>query len=329
MNMIACVIREPGDPSVLELREVPIPSVPPGHVRVRVHATAVNRADLLQRRGLYPAPKGDPADIPGLEYAGVVEALGDNVFERAVGDRVYGLVGGGAYAQYVVVPEASAAVLPEGLGFADAAALPEAAITAYDAMIVRAGLSAGETVLVHAVGSGVGLAALQIARAAGARVIGTARTQDKLDRAHGLGLDIAVLCRDAKFAATVNDATQGRGVSLVLDLVGGPYTAESMLCSASKARIVLVGLLAGAKHEMDLGVLLRKRLTLAGTVLRSRPLSEKLAAAQLLAERISPLVAAGSLRPVVHAVLPLARAAEAHAMCEANETFGKVVLSLD
>jgi len=327
--MLAIVIREPGDPSVLELRQVPTPVVPPGHVRVRVRATAVNRADLLQRRGLYPAPKGDPADIPGLEYAGEVEALGDAVTERAIGDRVFGLVGGGAYAEYVVVPAESAALMPKDLSFTDGAALPEAAITAYDAMIVRAGLAAGESVLIHAVGSGVGLSALQIARAAGARVFGTARTQDKLDRAEALGLDVGILAKDAKFAAAVNEGTFGRGVSLVLDLVGGAYTAESMACAALKGRIVLVGLLAGAKHEIDLGVLLRKRLTLAGTVLRSRPLAEKLEAAQLLGARITPLVASGKLKPMVHAVLPLARAAEAHAMCESNETFGKVVLTVD
>ncbi len=295
-------------------------------VRVRVHATAVNRADLLQVMGAYPAPPDAVQDVPGLEYAGVVDAVGPAVRARKVGDRVFGLVGGGAYAESLVVHEELTCLLPDELDFTDAAALPEAYLTAYDAMVTQAGLGAGETVLVHAVGSGVGTAAVQIARAIGARSIGTARSQEKLDDARALGLHVGVLVQDARFSGEVLRETAGRGVDVVLDLVGGGYFAESVACAAPKARLVLVGLLGGARCDLDLGAVLRKRLSLRGTVLRARPLEEKLAGARVLARHLVPLFAERRLTPVVHAVLPLAEAARAHAMVASNVGFGKVVL---
>ncbi len=319
--MKAIVIARPGEPEVLELREVPDLVAQRGEVRVRVHATAVNRADLLQRRGFYPAPADAPADIPGLEYAGVVDALGEGVTGLAVGDRVLGLAGGGTYAEQVVLPARTVVRMPEGLSFEDAAALPEACITAFDAMVDQGGLAAGERVLVHAVGSGVGTAALQIAHALGATVVGTSRTASKLERATALGLDQGVLARGPKFAEEVGE------VDLVLDLVGGAYVAESLRCLAPRGRHVLVGLTGGRTTELDLGLLLRHRLRLFGTVLRARPLEEKITAMQRFAKHVLPLVARGLVRPVVEQVLPLAQASEAHRLMEADQSFGKLVLS--
>lgn len=321
--MRAAVIRE----GSLVVEERPEPTPGTGEVRVRVHATAVNRADLLQIRGGYPAPKDAVQDVPGLEYAGVVDALGDKVFGLAIGDRVFGLVGGGAYAESLVVHAETVARLPTNLSFEEAAALPEAYLTAYDAMVSQMGLAAGETVLVHAVGSGVGTAALQIARAIGATAIGTARTEDKLDDARALGLGTGILVKDARFSAAVLEATGGRGVDVVLDLVGGAYVNESLACMAPKGRLVLVGLLAGASGEIDFGAVLRKRLTIKGTVLRSRPLEEKILAGRVLERHLAPLFAEKRLTPVVHATFPLAQVEAAIAIVAKNEGFGKVVIT--
>ncbi len=315
--------------SELILRERPLPVPGKGEVRVRVRATAVNRADLIQVRGAYPAPPDAPADIPGLEFAGEIDEVGEGVSHLAVGDRVFGLAGGGTYAEAVVVHGATLARLPGGLSFLEAAALPEAFITAYDAMVVQAGLSAGEVALVHAVGSGVGSAAVQIARAVGATCVGTARAEDKLARARELGMDHGVLVRDTRFAAGVLEASSGRGADVVLDLVGGPYLPESVACAAPKGRIMLVGLLGGTRTEVDLGAILRRRLVLRGTVLRTRPLEEKIQAGKLLERNLGPLFARGALRPVIHRVFPLARAAEAHALLAENSGFGKLVLDCD
>jgi len=328
--MKAVVISRFGGPEVLELREVARPVVQRGEIRVRVRATGVNRADLLQRAGAYPAPPGAPKDIPGLEFAGEVDAVGEDVTEVEVGARVMGLCGGGSYAEAVVVPARAVARIPAGLSFTEAAAVPEAFITAWDALVDRAALAAGETVLIPAVGSGVGLAGLQIAAAIGARAIGTARTADKLDRARAFGLadgdDIVVT--HGGFAPEVLQATGGRGVDVVLELVGGDYVAEDLACLAEKGRIVLVGLMAGHRAEIDLGQLLRKRAQLTGTMLRSRPVEEKIAAVQKLVRHIVPLLARGSLKPVVDRTFPLASAGEAHAHMASNGSFGKIVLTV-
>jgi putative PIG3 family NAD(P)H quinone oxidoreductase len=326
--MRAIVITKPGGPEVLVEKEVPMPEPGRGEIRVRVRATAINRADLLQRMGAYPAPPDAPADIPGLEFAGEVERLGEGVAELAVGDRVFGLTGGGAYAEALVVHARTVARMPDSLSFTDGAAIPEAFITAYDAMVTQAHLGPGETVLVHAVGSGVGTAAVQVAHAIGARSIGTARTAAKLERARALGMDDGVVVDGAKFAAEVLRHSEGHGVDLVLELVGGGYVAEDLACMAPRGRLVLVGLMAGVRAELDLALLLRKRLELVGTVLRARPLEEKIAATRVFAHHVVPLVARGQLRPVVDRVLPLAAAAEAHAYVASNDGFGKVVLAV-
>ncbi len=327
--MKAIVIDRPGGPEVLELREVPTPEPSRGEVRVRVRATAVNRADLLQRMGLYPAPPDSPQHIPGLELAGEIDAIGAGVTQWKPGDRVFGLVGGGAYAEAVVTHADCVARMPDELSFADAAAVPEAFITAWDAMVTQAGLGAGETVLVHAVGSGVGPAAVQIARALSARALGTARTAAKLGRAGKLGMDRGFTVEQGKFADDVLRATGGRGVDVVLELVGGGYLAEDLACAAPRARIILVGLMAGVRAELDLGLILRKRLLVRGTQLRARPLGEKIEVTQDFARHLVPLFAARTLAPVVEQVLPLAEAAAAHQAMATNEGFGKIVLAVN
>jgi putative PIG3 family NAD(P)H quinone oxidoreductase len=313
----------------LELRDLPTPEPGPGQARVRVRAAGVNRADLLQRRGMHPAPADAPRDVPGLEIAGEIDALGAGVSGARVGGRVYGLVSGGGYAESIVVPARTLAPIPERLDFVQAAAIPEAFLTAYDAMVLQGGLAAGESVLVHAVGSGVGTAAVQIARAVGATAIGTARAEEKLGRAATLGLDAGVVVEGGapRFADRVRQANYGRGVDVVLELVGGAYVPESLAALDDLGRLVLVGLLAGARAEIDLAEVLRRRLRVYGTVMRARPLEEKIAMAQVLARNLSPLVASGRLAPIVDRVLPLERAAEAHDVLASNVTFGKIVLT--
>ena len=327
MTMRAIAITKPGGPEVLALVERETPQPSRGEVRVRVRATAINRADLLQRMGAYPAPTDAPPDIPGLELAGEVEALGPGVERLAVGDRVFGLVGGGAYAEQVVTHERALAKIPEGMSFEDAAAVPEAFITAHDAIVGQAGLTAGETLLIHAVGSGVGTAAVQLGRALGAFTIGTARTPDKLERAKALGLHAGVVAEGNRFADAVR-AVDPAGAHVVLELVGGGYLDEDLRCARPLGRIVLVGLMAGAKHELDLALILRKRLRILGTVLRARPLEEKLAVMRTFEERVVPLFARGALRPVIDAVMPLDQAAQAHARMASNAGFGKIVLTV-
>lgn len=324
--MRAIAISKPGGPDVLALVERPDPEPSRGEVRVRVRATAVNRADLLQRMGAYPAPADSPPDIPGLEIAGEVAAIGPGVERLQVGDRVFGLVGGGGYADAVVSHERALARIPDGMTFEDAAAVPEAFITAYDAIVTQGRLGTGETLLVHAAGSGVGTAAIQIGRALGCRVIGTARTQDKLDRARALGLDTGIVPVNGTFADAVR-ATAPAGVDVVAELVGGGYLAEDIRCVATLGRIVLVGLMAGTKTEVDLGLVLRKRARIFGTVLRARPLEEKIAAMRIFEAHVVPLFARGMLKPIVDTVLPLADAARAHERMASNAGFGKIVLA--
>jgi putative PIG3 family NAD(P)H quinone oxidoreductase len=324
--MRTIVVSRFGGPEVLSLVERDRPEPTRGEVRVRVRAAGVNRADIVQRIGRYPAPSDAPADVLGLEFAGEVESLGTGATAWKVGDRVFGLVGGGAYAEALVTHERLLAAIPASMSFTDAAAAPEAFITAYDAMIVQGKLAMGETVLVHAAGSGVGTAAIQLARLSGAHSIGTARSAQKLERARELGLDHGIAVTGPAFANEVMRLTSGRGVEVVLELVGGDYLREDLASVTSEGRVILVGLMAGASTTLDLGTVLRKRVTVRGTVLRSRPLEQKLDAMQAFVRHVVPLLAKGALRPVVDRVLPLADAAAAHTYVEQNQSFGKVVL---
>lgn len=326
--MKAIRIVRPGEPDVLELVDVEAPLPGPGQMRVAVYGTALNRADLLQRRGAYPAPAGAPADIPGLEFSGVVEDVGEGVDESAVGSWVMGIVGGGGYAEMLVTDERHVVPMPRGLKFVECAALPEAFCTAYDALVLQGGLRPGETVLIHAAGSGVGTAAIQIARAFGAsRVFGTA-SAGKLEalEERGLFLDVPIDYRRKSFRDVIRRETDGKGVDLVLDLVGATYWTDNIASLRTRGRIVLVGLIGGTMAQLNLGVLLRRRLRVIGTVMRSRADSEKADLAEKVRTELLPRFEAGDLFPVVDRVFDLSDAALAHTYMEENQNAGKVVL---
>ena len=327
--MRALTITRPGGPEVLEVRDVPDPIPGREDVLVRVKASALNRADVLQRRGLYPAPHGSPADIPGLEFAGEVLACGENVTTLQPGDRVMGIVAGGGQAQLLRLHERMCLKIPPATSFTDAAAIPEAFLTAYDALFLRGGLKPGESVLIHAAASGVGTAASAIATMSGARVVALSRSPHKRLRLQGMGLHRVLDPAGGDLSAAIRMALGGEGVDLVLDLVGASTWPLNVEVAAVRGRIVLVGTMGGSKVEADLGALMRKRLSVIGTVLRSRPLEEKIDLVQSFARTMLPLLAAGRLNPVVDRVLPLDEAAAGHAAMEANENFGKIVLRID
>jgi putative PIG3 family NAD(P)H quinone oxidoreductase len=325
--MKSIVITRPGGAEVLATEERPVPEPGPGEIRVRVQASALNRADVLQRKGSYPAPPGAPADVPGLEYAGEVDAVGEGAGLWAVGNRVMGLVGGGGHAEYVVVHEREAIRIPQNCTVEEAAAIPEAFLTSYDALFRQLDLKVGERVLIHAVGSGVGTAALQLARAAGAVTLGTSRTPEKLKRAAELGLEVGIDTEREDLAEAVNQATYGSGVHAVLDLVGGKLLEASLRVLALKGRAIVVGTTAGSKAEIDLGLLLRRRVHLFGTVLRSRPLEEKIALAREFSNVVIPLLSSQRIRPVVDSTFRFSEIRKAHERMESNTTFGKIVLT--
>ena len=324
--MRAVVITRAGGPDVLEIQDRPRPDPGPGQVRVRVRTSALNRADLLQRRGGYAAPPGAPADIAGLEYAGEVDALGPGAGLWAVGSRVMGIVAGGGHAEYVCVHEREAMRVPHNLSWDEAGGVPEAFLTAYDALFRQLDLQMGDRLLIHAVGSGVGTAAVQLAKAASVRTIGTSRTEAKLRRAHELGLDVGVDASAGTWREEVETATDGQGVSAILDLVGGGYLEDNLRVLASRGRMIVVGTVSGATAPLDLGLLLRKRLTLVGTVLRSRPVEEKISLAREFSDSVLPLFASGRVRPNVDVIYGFDDIRQAHARMEANDSFGKIVL---
>lgn len=325
--MRAAVITRPGGPEVLEVHEVARPEPQGDQVLVRVYAAGLNRADLAQRAGFYPAPPGVPADIPGMEFAGVVEGIGPLVRNWQVGQRVMGLVGGGAQAEYLVVHEGLVVAIPERFDFVQAAGIPEVFMTAHDALFTQAGLVLGERVLIHAAGSGVGTAAIQLAHTAGATVFGTSRTPEKLERARPLGLDVALSAAD--FAAEVEQQTQGAGVQVVLDMVGAAYMAENFKALAPWGRLVCIATMGGAEASVHLGVLMSKRIQLRGSTLRSRTLEEKLTATRRFAQQVLPLLARGDVQPVIERSYPLGQIRAAHEAMAANTTFGKLILTLD
>lgn len=328
-KMRAVIITKFGEPEVLKVEQVEAPQPERGEVRVRVMATSVNRADVVQRLGNYPAPPDCPQNIPGLEFAGIVDAIGDGAGDWKKGDRVFGLCGGGAYAEYVVVHGRTLAPVPAHLSFTEVAAIPEVFMTAYDALVSQMRLVSGDNVLISAVGSGVGTAAVQIVKALGARSIGTSRTKDKLEQAKQLGLDEGILVQDGKFAEEVLKVTGGKGVDLVLELTGGGYVEEDIACLAPQGRLIVVGLVAGAKANVNLGKVLSNRLEIKGTTMRRRPLEEKIQANNIFVKQVLPLFEKGLLKPIIAKTFRLEEAAEAHHFMQADKNFGKVILNLE
>ena len=324
--MRAIVLETHGGPEALSLREVPDPVPGPEEVLVAITGAALNRADLLQRMGLYPGPPGEH-EIPGMEYAGRVAALGERVTAWSEGDEVMGIVGGGAYAELVCAHERQVLPVPPELGLADAAAVPEAFLTAYDALVVQGGLTSGRTALVHAGASGVGTAAIQLARSIGARIVVTAST-GKVEACRALGADLVVDYTREDFVEAVEAFTGGDGVDVVLDVIGGDYVDRNLRCARVTGRVIQVGLMGSGVAEVSVGLLLQKRLQLIGTLLRPRPLEEKIAATQRFRAEVLPRFTDRSLRPVIDSRYALADVAEAHRRMEANENVGKLLLDV-
>ena len=327
--MRAVIITSYGGVEGISLQEIQQPAPPAAdRVRVRVRAAGLNRADIMQREGNYPPPPGYPENIPGLEFAGEVEAVGETVRGWEIGDRVFGITAGGAQAEFVVVPEGNLARIPVELNWNEAAAMPEVFITAHDALFTLAGLQMGERVLIHAAASGVGTAAVQLARAAGATVYGTSRTADKLEQVRALGLDETITVRDTpqQFVERVRELTANVGVEVILDLVGGDYFPANLQALATRGRIICVGTTAGRKSEIDLGLVLRKRATIVGTALRPRSIAEKAEATRRFAAHVLPLISRGLVRPIVDRVYPVGEVRTAHEYLESNRSCGKVVL---
>ncbi len=325
--MKAIVVAEPGGPEQLELREVPAPSPGDNEVLIDVKATALNRADLLQRRGLYPPPKG-ASDILGLECAGVVRELGKGASAVKPGDRVMALLPGGGYAEQVAVPDRMAIPIPDNLSFEEAAAIPEAFLTAREALFTLGQLEPSGTVLIHAAAGGVGSAAVQLARQHGARVIGTTGSAGKAQRVSELGAHVTVNYKSEDFAEVVSRETQGKGVALILDFVGGAYWDKHAACLATAGRVVVIGVMGGATANVNLALLLMKRQQILGLVMRSRPVSDKIVITQRFIRESLHLFAEQRLLPVIDSVVPLAEAAKAHERMEANANVGKIVLSV-
>jgi putative PIG3 family NAD(P)H quinone oxidoreductase len=324
--MRAVVLDEHGDVDVLVIREIPDPRPGPEEVLVEVAATALNRADLLQRMGLYPGPPAD-FEIPGMEFAGTVAAVGERVAGTAVGDAVMGIVGGGAYAERLVTHERLLLAVPGSVLLADAAAIPEVFITAFDALVVQGGLSSGRIALVHAGASGVGTAAIQIARAIGASIVVTAST-DKVAVCRELGADLAVDYKTDDFVEAVRDFTGGAGVDVVLDVIGGDYINRNIRCVATDGRIIQVGVMESGVAEVNVGALLPKRASLIGTTLRGRPIEQKIAITQRFAAEMLPLFGDGRLRPVIDSHFPFDQIAAAHQHMHANANIGKIVINI-
>ena len=327
--MRAVRIEQPGSARGLRLVEMDEPVPGSGEIGVDVHASALNRADWLQILGKYPVPPGTPPDLPGMEYAGTVRSAGPRAVRFRPGDRVMGLVPGAAFAERLVTHEREAMPVPEPVSLTEAAVIPEAFITAFDALVLQGQLGAGERVLVHAVASGVGTAALQIVNASGATVVGTGRDPSKLQRAGAVGPFTPVtVARDTpRFAERVLELTGGAGVDLVLDLVGGRYVAESLACLAPRGRMMLVGTVDGVKAELDLRLAFARRARLTATVLRSRALEEKMSLAREVERHVLPLFSRGIYRPVVDRVLPAEKVTEAFEHLAADRNVGKIVLA--
>ena len=325
--MQAVEITAPGKPEVLRIntRSVPKPKV--GEVLIRVAAAGVNRPDVLQRMGLYPVPPG-ASDLPGLEVAGTIVTLGDNVTEWKAGDQVCALTPGGGYAEYCIAPASNCLPVPHGLSPIEAASLPETFFTVWSNVFDRGGLKQNETFMVQGGSSGIGVAAIQIVRAMGHRVFATAGSAEKCAACVALGAERAINYKTEDFVEVVKTATKGRGVDVILDMVAGDYLPREIAALADDGRIVIIAFLGGMKSTIDVGPLMRRRLTVTGSTLRPRDVAFKGAIAQALRARVWPLIEAGTIKPVIHATFPLAEAAQAHIMMEAGQHIGKIVLNV-
>lgn len=328
--MKAVYIKEFGAAENLEIREVENPPAPEDkQVLVRVKASAINRADILQRKGFYPAPHGVSDKIPGLEFAGEIAEIGENASEFNIGERVFGITSGAAQAEFLLTEESLLARIPDKLSFIEAAAIPEAFITAHDAIFTQGNLRENETLLIHAVGSGVGLAALQLAKANGVKVFGTSRTADKLERCKAFGLDEAINTKEAaNFVEIIKEKNGGEGIDVILDLVGASVFEMNLESLAVKGRLILVGLVGGRTSEFNLGMALTKRLKITGTVLRSRSIAEKAEATANFTSDVLPLLENGKVKPNIDKIFSIEEIRKAHEYVESNESFGKVVLEL-
>ncbi|HZU03405.1 MAG TPA: NAD(P)H-quinone oxidoreductase [Ktedonobacteraceae bacterium] len=325
--MKAVVITRAGGPEALEVREVETPEPAGDQVRVRVRAAGLNRADLLQRAGGYAAPPGSPADIPGLEFAGEVDAIGPLVTSWKPGKRVMGIAGGGGQAEYILAQEGTLVEIPENLSFVEAAGIPEVFMTAHDALFTQAQLQMGERVLIHAAGSGVGTAAIQLAHAVGATVFGTSRTPGKLERAKPLGLDVAL--SDQNFVEEIKRLTKGAGVHVVLDFMGASYMAQNLEALGAWGRLIFLATLGGAQASVNLGLVMAKRILIRGTTMRTRTLEEKLAVTRRFATQVLPLLANGKVKPIIEQTYPMSEIAEAHRVMGENKNFGKLIVVIE
>lgn len=320
-------ITEPGGPEVLQVAQRPVPQPAAGEILVHVTAAGVNRPDVLQRKGLYPLPKG-ASDLPGLEIAGVVVAVGRGSGRWNIGDNVCGLTSGGGYAEYCILPEGQALPVPKGLSLIEAASLPETFFTVWANVFDSGRLQPGETLLVHGGSSGIGVTAIQVARALGSRVFTTAGTDEKCRACEQLGADLAINYRNQDFEQEVLKATDGEGVDVILDMVGGDYVPKNLRCLGELGRLVFIATLRGAKTELDIMEVMRKRLTISGSTLRPRTLEFKAAVAANLGQHVWPLIESGQIKPVIFRTFPLSEASAAHALMESSEHVGKLVLTL-
>jgi|ERR1022692_570544 putative PIG3 family NAD(P)H quinone oxidoreductase len=324
--MRAITITSPGGPEVLQIAEVPDPVPAAGEVLIDVAASGVNRADLLQRQGLYPPPPGAPP-YPGLECSGRIRSLGTGVTGWQPGDEVCALLSGGGYAEQIAVPAGQILPVPDGVTLTDSAGLPEVACTVYSNVVQLARLAAGETLLVHGGASGIGTMAIQLGHELGARVVCTAGSPAKLERCRELGCDLAISYRDDDFVAAVQEFTGGHGADVILDIMGAAYLQRNVTALAAGGRLVVIGMQGGSRAELDLNQLLRKRASVHATSLRARPADQKAAIVAGVRDQVWPLVSAGRIRPVIETILPLADAAQAHRLMEAGDHIGKILLS--
>jgi NADPH:quinone reductase len=326
-HMTAIAIKAPGGPEVLVPEERPVPTPAATEVLVRVRAAGVNRPDVMQRKGQYPPPPGAP-DIPGLEIAGEVVAVGDKVKRWKIGDKVCALVSGGGYAEYCATDEATALAVPKGFSFTDAAALPETFMTVWHNVFERGALKPGETVLIHGGSSGIGTTAIMLAKQFGAKVIVTAGSPEKCEACRKLGADVAIDYNKEDFVAATKQATGGKGAELILDMIGGDYVDRNFEATAVEGRIVQIATQKGPKVTVDLRRLMLKRLTHTGSTLRARPVADKAAIARAVEAKVWPLLESGNVRPVIDSTYPLDKAADAHARMETSLHIGKIMLEL-